>query len=73
MDINIFSSIQHPDLTTLSNLIREQEQIAECDICSKWRRIPVNALLPANWTCAGNIWDSNRSATLEIHVFFYYK
>lgn len=40
----------------------EQEQIAECDICSKWRRIPLNALLPANWTCAGNVWDANRSS-----------
>ncbi|PIM99633.1 hypothetical protein CDL12_27872 [Handroanthus impetiginosus] len=40
----------------------EQEQLAQCDSCSKWRRLPVDALLPANWTCSDNIWDSNRSS-----------
>ncbi|KAK6145207.1 hypothetical protein DH2020_022027 [Rehmannia glutinosa] len=38
----------------------EQEQLAQCDSCSKWRRLPVHALLSANWTCSDNIWDSNR-------------
>ncbi|XP_022888053.1 B3 domain-containing transcription repressor VAL1-like [Olea europaea var. sylvestris] len=40
----------------------EQEQLAQCDICSKWRRLPVHVLLPAKWTCSENIWDSNRSS-----------
>ncbi|CAA3028574.1 B3 domain-containing transcription repressor VAL1-like [Olea europaea subsp. europaea] len=43
-------------------LIREQEQLAQCDSCSKWRRLPVHVLLPAKWTCSENLWDSNRSS-----------
>ncbi|XP_073138466.1 B3 domain-containing transcription repressor VAL1-like isoform X2 [Henckelia pumila] len=43
-----------------SRLSGEQEQLAQCDICSKWRRLPVHALLSAKWTCSDNIWDSNR-------------
>ncbi|EPS64487.1 hypothetical protein M569_10291, partial [Genlisea aurea] len=38
----------------------EQEQLAQCDNCFKWRRLPANALLVANWTCSNNIWDSSR-------------
>ncbi|EYU36907.1 hypothetical protein MIMGU_mgv1a001615mg [Erythranthe guttata] len=38
----------------------EQEQVVQCDSCSKWRRLPVDALLSANWTCSDNIWDSTR-------------
>ncbi|KAL1834972.1 B3 domain-containing transcription repressor VAL1 isoform X2 [Daucus carota subsp. sativus] len=38
----------------------EQEQWAQCDNCSKWRRLPADVLLPANWICSDNIWDSNR-------------
>ncbi|XP_019178806.1 PREDICTED: B3 domain-containing transcription repressor VAL1-like isoform X2 [Ipomoea nil] len=38
----------------------EHEQWAQCDNCSKWRRLPVHVLLPANWTCSDNVWDSNR-------------
>ncbi|KAL0458899.1 UNVERIFIED_CONTAM: B3 domain-containing protein [Sesamum latifolium] len=36
----------------------EQEQLAQCDSCSKWRRLPMHALLSAKWTCSENIWDS---------------
>ncbi|XP_075515382.1 B3 domain-containing transcription repressor VAL1-like isoform X2 [Primulina tabacum] len=43
-----------------SRLLGEQEQLSQCDICSKWRRLPVHALLSAKWTCSDNIWDSNR-------------
>ncbi|XP_073291630.1 B3 domain-containing transcription repressor VAL1-like isoform X2 [Primulina huaijiensis] len=43
-----------------SRLLGEQEQLSQCDICSKWRRLPVRALLSAKWTCSDNIWDSNR-------------
>ncbi|KAG6680848.1 hypothetical protein I3842_13G062900 [Carya illinoinensis] len=35
-------------------------QWAQCDDCSKWRRLPVDVLLPPKWTCSENVWDSNR-------------
>ncbi|WZY81561.1 B3 domain-containing transcription repressor VAL1-like [Brassica napus] len=38
----------------------EQERWASCDDCTKWRRLPVDALLPAKWTCSDNVWDVNR-------------
>jgi len=41
-------------------LPREQEQWAQCDSCSKWRRLTVDILVPAKWVCSDNIWDSNR-------------
>ncbi|XP_068495397.1 B3 domain-containing transcription repressor VAL1-like isoform X2 [Phaseolus vulgaris] len=37
-----------------------KEQWAQCDDCSKWRKVPIDALLPANWTCFDNAWDSIR-------------
>lgn len=37
-----------------------QEQWAQCDDCSKWRKLPVDALLPPKWTCSENAWDSSR-------------
>ncbi|CAJ1960605.1 unnamed protein product [Sphenostylis stenocarpa] len=39
-----------------------KEQWAQCDDCSKWRKLPVDALLPAHWTCFENVWDSRRSS-----------
>lgn len=39
-----------------------QEQWAQCDNCSKWRKLPVDVLLPSKWTCAENVWDSTRSS-----------
>ncbi|CAF1864571.1 unnamed protein product [Brassica oleracea var. botrytis] len=38
----------------------EQERWASCDDCSKWRKLPVEALLPAKWTCSDNVWDESR-------------
>ncbi|CAF1699635.1 B3 domain-containing transcription repressor VAL1 [Brassica napus] len=38
----------------------EQERWASCDDCTKWRRLPVDALLPAKWTCSDNVWDVSR-------------
>ncbi|CDY29672.1 BnaA04g17550D [Brassica napus] len=38
----------------------EQERWGSCDDCSKWRRLPVDALLPAKWTCSDNVWDESR-------------
>ncbi|XWS71952.1 hypothetical protein CRYUN_Cryun03dG0182800 [Craigia yunnanensis] len=37
-----------------------QEQWAQCDDCSKWRRLPIDVLLPSKWTCSDNVWDSSR-------------
>ncbi|XP_059668138.1 B3 domain-containing transcription repressor VAL2-like [Cornus florida] len=37
-----------------------QEQWAQCDTCSKWRRLPANILLPPKWTCPDNDWDRSR-------------
>ncbi|KAJ4903275.1 B3 domain-containing transcription repressor VAL1 [Raphanus sativus] len=38
----------------------EQERWASCDDCSKWRRLPLDALLSAKWTCSDNVWDQSR-------------
>ncbi|XP_022158437.1 B3 domain-containing protein Os07g0679700 isoform X2 [Momordica charantia] len=38
----------------------EQKQWAQCDDCSKWRRLPVDVLLPPKWTCSDNVWDLSR-------------
>ncbi|XP_004302530.1 PREDICTED: B3 domain-containing transcription repressor VAL2 isoform X1 [Fragaria vesca subsp. vesca] len=38
----------------------EHEQWAQCDGCSKWRRLPVDVLLPSKWMCTDNVWDQNR-------------
>lgn len=43
-------------------MFREQEQWAQCDSCSKWRRLPVDILLPSKWMCTDNVWDQNRLA-----------
>ncbi|KAL4296132.1 hypothetical protein GQ457_12G030480 [Hibiscus cannabinus] len=40
----------------------EHEQWAQCDDCSKWRRLPIDVLLPPKWTCSDNAWDSSRCA-----------
>ncbi|CAN6575981.1 unnamed protein product [Malus baccata var. baccata] len=39
----------------------EQEQWVQCDSCSKWRRLPADALLSSKWICADNAWDRSRS------------
>ncbi|XP_061370747.1 B3 domain-containing transcription repressor VAL2 [Gastrolobium bilobum] len=36
------------------------EQWTECDNCSKWRKLPVDVLIPPKWTCAENLWDQIR-------------
>ncbi|XP_021716770.1 B3 domain-containing transcription repressor VAL1-like isoform X2 [Chenopodium quinoa] len=38
-----------------------QEQWAQCDNCSKWRKLPTETYLPSRWTCSENFWDSTRS------------
>ncbi|KAL3522189.1 hypothetical protein ACH5RR_015023 [Cinchona calisaya] len=36
-------------------------QWVQCEDCSKWRKIPADALLPSKWTCPQNLWDLERS------------
>ncbi|KAJ8761636.1 hypothetical protein K2173_004412 [Erythroxylum novogranatense] len=40
----------------------QKVQWIQCEDCLKWRKLPVNAPLPCKWTCAGNLWDSERSS-----------
>lgn len=40
----------------------ENVQWAQCEECSKWRKLPVDALLPSKWTCSDNLWDPKRSS-----------
>ncbi|CAI9107155.1 OLC1v1006451C1 [Oldenlandia corymbosa var. corymbosa] len=41
----------------------KQEQWVQCDNCSKWRKLPVDYLVPASWTCSDNIYDPNSSCS----------
>ncbi|XP_074267800.1 B3 domain-containing transcription repressor VAL1-like isoform X2 [Silene latifolia] len=52
---------------TAARLSGVQEQWAQCDNCSKWRKLPADVRLPPKWTCSSNIWDLSRSScdTLE--------
>ncbi|KAL9251918.1 B3 domain-containing protein [Drosera capensis] len=45
-----------------SRLPGGQEQWACCDICSKWRKLPFDVLLPPKWICSDNVWDKSRSS-----------
>ncbi|KAL8531290.1 hypothetical protein ACS0TY_008057 [Phlomoides rotata] len=40
----------------------EKEQLAQCDDCLKWRKLPLDAVLSVRWTCSENKWDSRRSS-----------
>ncbi|CAL9772197.1 unnamed protein product [Musa acuminata subsp. burmannicoides] len=44
-----------------TNQSGENYQWAQCEDCSKWRRLPVDALLPSRWTCSNNMSDPERS------------
>ncbi|GER55719.1 B3 domain-containing protein [Striga asiatica] len=39
---------------------REHEQWTQCDSCFKWRKVPIDILLPPKWTCHENIYDYTR-------------
>jgi seryl-tRNA synthetase len=47
----------------------EQEDWVQCDLCSKWRRLPPQSHpnyptdLPESWTCSLNTWDKNSSCS----------
>jgi len=42
--------------------LRVNEQWTQCDSCSKWRKLPVDVLIPPKWTCVENLWDQSRWA-----------
>ncbi|KAI6687009.1 hypothetical protein NL676_032922 [Syzygium grande] len=44
----------------VSQLSGGPEQWAQCDDCSKWRKLPMDVHLPPRWTCSDNVWDSGR-------------
>ncbi|KAL8517046.1 hypothetical protein ACS0TY_015324 [Phlomoides rotata] len=44
----------------IAHLTGEQEQWAQCDSCFKWRKLPVDFLLPPKWTCQDNVNDQTR-------------
>ncbi|KAF5186556.1 B3 domain-containing protein [Thalictrum thalictroides] len=50
-----------PTIFTTNNS-GENIQWAQCEECSKWRKLPVDALLPSKWTCSDNLWDAKRSS-----------
>ncbi|XP_021623530.1 B3 domain-containing transcription repressor VAL2 isoform X3 [Manihot esculenta] len=47
-------------IRSIGFITRGQEQWAQCDSCCKWRRLPVDVLLPPKWTCVDNAWDQSR-------------
>ncbi|KAL5580525.1 hypothetical protein UlMin_012967 [Ulmus minor] len=48
--------------TFVSRSSGARQQWTQCDDCSKWRRVPVQVLLPPKWTCSDNVWDSCRES-----------
>ncbi|XP_048490326.1 B3 domain-containing protein Os07g0563300 isoform X2 [Beta vulgaris subsp. vulgaris] len=47
---------------TIRDYLGEDIQWTQCDNCLKWRKLPYDSLLPANWTCVENAWDFERSS-----------
>lgn len=55
-----------------------QDQWAQCDKCVKWRKLPLDVLVPPKWSCSDNIWDLTRSSCFapeainskELDIFF---
>ncbi|XP_010268825.1 PREDICTED: B3 domain-containing protein Os07g0563300-like [Nelumbo nucifera] len=50
-----------PTILTTNNQ-GEKVQWAQCEDCSKWRKLPFDVLLPSRWTCSKNLWDPKRSS-----------
>ncbi|ERN03458.1 B3 domain-containing transcription repressor VAL2 isoform X1 [Amborella trichopoda] len=45
-----------------TNKAGEKYQWVQCDNCAKWRKLPMDVLVPPRWTCADNSWDPKRSS-----------
>ncbi|KAL9346723.1 hypothetical protein Peur_061576 [Populus x canadensis] len=50
-----------PTIFAMDN-VGHKIQWVQCEDCLKWRKLPLNVLLPSKWTCSGNTWDSERSS-----------
>lgn len=48
----------------------KQIQWVQCEDCSKWRKIPADALLPSKWTCSENLWDPKRYV-IQNYAFYF--
>ncbi|KAJ9543078.1 hypothetical protein OSB04_022785 [Centaurea solstitialis] len=69
IDDNEFEEYEEPPVFGKGSIFTvcssgEQEQWAQCDNCSKWRRLPAHFLLPPRWTCQDNVWDQSRAACI---------
>ncbi|XP_020092484.1 B3 domain-containing protein Os07g0563300-like isoform X2 [Ananas comosus] len=49
----------------ITNLVGDSHQWAQCEECSKWRKLPVDALLPYRFLCSDNKWEPERSSCLS--------
>lgn len=47
-------------LTKKLLFISDSHQWAQCEECSKWRKLPVDALLPYRFLCSDNKWEPER-------------
>ncbi|XP_065020923.1 B3 domain-containing protein Os07g0563300-like isoform X4 [Musa acuminata AAA Group] len=45
-----------------TNPAGENYQWAQCEDCLKWRKLPIDTLLPFKWTCTENVSDPERSS-----------
>ncbi|XP_018686075.2 B3 domain-containing protein Os07g0563300 isoform X4 [Musa acuminata AAA Group] len=45
-----------------TNPAGENYQWAQCEDCLKWRKLPIDTLLPFKWTCTENVSDPQRSS-----------
>ncbi|XP_024961509.1 B3 domain-containing protein Os07g0563300-like [Cynara cardunculus var. scolymus] len=43
--------------TIIENLVNKMIQWAQCEGCYKWRKVPMDVVIPAGWTCSHNQWD----------------
>ncbi|XP_077214243.1 HSI2-like 1 isoform X2 [Tasmannia lanceolata] len=67
IDDHVFEEYEEPPVFGKKTMFTarpsgEQDQWAQCDNCHRWRRLPVDVLLPPKWTCADNRSDPMRSS-----------
>ena len=42
---------------------------AQCEDCSKWRKLPFEVLMPSKWICSDNKWDPERWPSVNMTRF----
>ncbi|XP_078156962.1 B3 domain-containing protein Os07g0563300-like isoform X2 [Carex rostrata] len=67
IDGNEFEEFQEPPVVGrrtyfVTSQMGERHQWVQCEECNKWRKVPVDALLNAKWSCSQNTWDVDRSS-----------